>query len=142
MSTASITGTRVVVVEANWEVRRLFASMLVGPGATACVEARSPLAAAEVCRHPLDLVILDLAGGQTDAMHFLHHLRQGQFGEPAPPVLGIVPASQGAIRRLAREAGISGLLDKPLSAMELIAKARTAMAASGAGATRRLRPAD
>lgn len=112
---------RVLVVDANTHIRRLIGTLLRAMSIPGYAEARSPAdAAAQARRQPPDLVIVDLTGDPTEALLFVHRLRRGEFGNPAVPVLGMTAACHHAVLDYARASGVTDIIGKPVSAIEVI----------------------
>lgn len=115
---------RVLVIATSMHIRRLVITLLGALNIKACEEARTlPQAAAQVQRNLPDLIVLDLDGDATEAMLFAHRLRRGEFGQGTPPVLGLSLSDHHAMLQMAWEAGISEIVTKPLSALEILHRA-------------------
>lgn len=114
---------RVLVIDASAHIRRLIGTLLRAVSIPAFVEARNPAEAVlRVAEGPLDLVIADLSGDPTEVLMFVHHLRRGEFGDAAVPVLGMIPACHHAVLDYARDAGVTEMIGKPVSAIEVIGR--------------------
>ncbi len=114
-------GARVIVVDANAHIRRLIATLLATIGVQEVTEARTPAAAVPLMlRAPPDLVVLDWGGDPTDAVLFLHRLRRGELLSAPVPVLALAARSSPTAADEARQAGVDGVVAKPLSALDLI----------------------
>jgi CheY-like chemotaxis protein len=112
---------RVAVVDANAHIRRLIVTLLGALTVRDTVEARTPTAAtAQLLKKPVDLVILDWNGDETEVVLFVHRLRRGEFGHPDTPVLALSTSTHHAVLERAYESGIDDVIAKPVSALDVI----------------------
>jgi two-component system phosphate regulon response regulator PhoB len=115
---------RVLVIDANAHIRRLIATLLGALSIKDVAQARSPEAAVAMMLDKIpDLVIVDWAADATEALLFVHRLRQGELGDRRLPILALSPSTHHAVLEQAWEAGIDEVIAKPISALELIHRA-------------------
>ena len=116
---------RVLVVDANAHIRRLIATLLQALSVGEVREARNPAAAlAMMLDRPPHLIIADFAGDATELVLFMHRIRRGELVDSRTPVLGLAGSTHHAVLEQAREAGIDDVVAKPISALEIIQRAR------------------
>ncbi|BAE49363.1 Response regulator consisting of a CheY-like receiver domain and a winged-helix DNA-binding domain [Paramagnetospirillum magneticum AMB-1] len=88
------------------------------------IEARTPQQAGPLmAEHAPHLVIMDWSDDPTEGVLFLHRLRRGEIGRADVPVLAISPTLHHAVLESAVETGIDEIIAKPISAVEIIARA-------------------
>lgn len=120
---------RVLVIDASAHMRRLVITLMAALGIRSCEEARTTvLAVPLILKNLPDLIVIDLGGDATEAMLFVHRLRRGEFGDRHTPVLGISPSNHHAMLELAWESGVSEVITKPISAIEVIQRAGALLA--------------
>ena len=114
----------IMVIDANAHMRRLIGTVLGAVPGAEVVEARSPIAARPLMaeRNP-NLVIMDWSGDHTDGVLFVHHLRRGDLGRCDVPVLALSATLHHAVLEQAQDVGIDDVIAKPISAVEIIARA-------------------
>jgi two-component system phosphate regulon response regulator PhoB len=114
----------VLIIEPNAHMRRLIATLMAAVPAHDVVEARTPhQAAALMAERAPHLVIMDWSDDPTEGVLFLHRLRRGEIGHAKVPVLGISATLHHAVLESAEESGIDDIIAKPISAVEIIARA-------------------
>lgn len=120
-----LTDLRVLVVDANAHIRRLIATLLGALSIKDVDEARDPAAALPLmATRPPHLIIADFAGDATDTVLFVHRIRRGELVDARTPVLALADSTHHAVLEQAREAGIDDVIAKPISAIEVIQRAR------------------
>ena len=114
----------VLIIEPNAHMRRLIGTLMGAVPAHELVEARTPhQAAALVAERTPHLVIMDWSDDPTEGVLFLHRLRRGEIGRADVPVLAITTTLHHAVLESAVESGIDDIIAKPISAVEIIARA-------------------
>ena len=122
---------RVLVVDANAHIRRLIATLLEAISVKEVREASNPAAAVPMMLDtPPDLIIADFAGDATETVLFMHRLRRGELAGSHIPVLALAGSTHHAVLEQAWEAGIDDVIAKPISALEVIQRARHLLEAS------------
>jgi two-component system phosphate regulon response regulator PhoB len=114
----------VLIIEPNAHMRRLIGTLMGAVPAHEVLEARTPQQAmALMTEHVPHLVIMDWSNDPTEGVLFVHRLRQGEIGRADVPVLAISPTLHHAVLETAVESGIDDVIAKPISAVEIIARA-------------------
>ncbi|EME70605.1 response regulator [Paramagnetospirillum caucaseum] len=114
----------VLIIEPNAHMRRLIGILMGAVPAHEVIEARTPQqAAALVAERAPHLVIMDWSDDPTEGVLFVHRLRRGEIGRADVPILAISPTLHHAVLESAGESGIDEIIAKPISAVEIIARA-------------------
>ncbi|ARJ64712.1 response regulator [Magnetospirillum sp. ME-1] len=114
----------VLIIEPNAHMRRLIGTLMGAVPAHEVVEARTPQQAeALVASRTPQLVIMDWSDDPTEGVLFVHRLRRGEIGRADVPILAISPSLHHAVLESAVETGIDDIIAKPISAVEIIARA-------------------
>lgn len=116
--------TTVMIIEPNAHMRRLIGTLMGAVPSAQVIEARTPQQAESLLTEtPPHLVIMDWSGDQTEGLLFVHRLRRGEIGRADVPVLALSPSLHHAVLEAAVESGIDEIIAKPISAVEIIARA-------------------
>lgn len=125
MGLNELTDIRVLVVDANAHIRRLIATLLGALSIKNVHEARNPDAAVSLMLdNPPHLIITDFANDATETVLFVHRIRRGELVDEHTPVLAMAGSTHHAVLEQAWEAGIDDVIAKPISAIEVIQRAR------------------
>jgi DNA-binding response OmpR family regulator len=112
----------VLLIEDNVHFRLLLRTVLTSMGMDAIREAYDGEHALSLLREaPADLLILDWKMAPMDGLSFVRKLRRCPGAmKPEVPVLMVTGHADDYLRCQARDAGIDGVMAKPVSAKELI----------------------
>ncbi|WP_158240541.1 response regulator [Telmatospirillum siberiense] len=122
--TFSFHGVHVLLVGNNQHMRRLLRTILASSGADEIREARDGQEAIEAARlDPPGLIIAEWSMGPMNGLEMTRYIRRSQKS-PAPhaPIILLTGAGVGGdLQAVAREAGVSETIAKPLHAEVLLA---------------------
>jgi DNA-binding response OmpR family regulator len=115
---------RVLLVDDNASMRTIVATILKSGGAIVVREAEDGWAAVEaLARFPADLVITDMNMAGLDGVAFTRLVRRGETpADRRLPILMMTGHTARARVFEARDAGVSELIAKPLTARALLAR--------------------
>jgi DNA-binding response OmpR family regulator len=115
-----MTGTRVLIVDDEAQIRRALRTGLSGHGYTVETAEDGEAALAAIATHPHDVVVLDLVMPGIDGFEVLHQLRAWS----RLPVIVLSAHGQERDKVEALDLGADDYLTKPFSPRELVARVR------------------
>lgn len=120
---------RILLVEDNPHMRTLLAGILRGLGVTRIVEAADGAQGLQMLRdHAIDVVLTDLSMQPLDGIDFVRLLRSApESANPMTPVVMITGHSTMARVSAARDAGVSEILTKPVTARGVVERLHQAV---------------
>ncbi len=114
---------KALIVEDNSNMRSLLRALLNSVGIIDVAEATHGQAGIEALRRRPDLVLTDLAMKPMDGLEFTRYIRNDQFSpNPFVPVIMITGHTEKHRVEAARDAGVTELLAKPITAGNLFAR--------------------
>ncbi len=125
---ASISDIHVLMVDDNREMRFLLRCLLRAGGVISITEAETAPEAIEIMRaQPVDLVIVDWMMQPIDGLTFTRMVRSTDSPNPYVPLLMLTAHTEMSRVALARDAGVSGFVRKPISASVLYQRMTAAL---------------
>lgn len=117
-------GLKALIVEDNQHMRSLLRALLNSAGITEVSEAAQGAAGIEILRQRKpDLVLTDLAMKPMDGLAFTRYVRTDpQSPNPFVPIIMITGHTEKARVEQARDAGVTELLAKPVTAGHMFAR--------------------
>jgi two-component system, chemotaxis family, chemotaxis protein CheY len=149
MQKYNLSQVNVLIIDSNWNMRRLVGTALEGYGiqnVEFAADGREGLN--KLVRLPIDLVICEYRLGRINGIDLTRKIRRSRKKfDPFVPILLLTADTEEGVVAAARDAGISGVIAKPVSAeylyrhiVELIERPRQFVRTSGfIGPDRRLR---
>jgi CheY-like chemotaxis protein len=124
MSGAGFETLKALVVEDNRHMRALLRELLHAIGIQDVVEAADGHAAIELMHNRKnDLVLSDMAMRPMDGIEFTHHIRNSDHSpNPFVPIIMITGHTEKHRVEMARDAGVTEFLAKPVTAQNLFAR--------------------
>jgi two-component system KDP operon response regulator KdpE len=123
-----MTGTRVLIVDDEAQIRRALRTGLSGHGYTVETAEDGEAALAAIATHPHDVVVLDLVMPGIDGFEVLHQLRAWS----RLPVIVLSAHGQERDKVEALDLGADDYLTKPFGMGELLARLRAVLRRAGA----------
>ncbi len=125
---ASISDIHVLMVDDNRDMRFLLRCLLRAGGVISITEAETAPDAIEIMRaQPVDLVIVDWMMQPIDGLAFTRMVRCPESPNPYVPLLMLTAHTEMSRVALARDAGVSGFVRKPISASVLYQRMSAAL---------------
>jgi len=126
---ASISDIHVLMVDDNREMRFLLRCLLRAGGVISITEALTASEGIEIMRaQPVDLVIVDWMMQPVDGLAFTRMVRcAGESPNPYVPLLMVTAHTEVSRVAMARDAGVSGFVRKPISARILYQRMTAAL---------------
>lgn len=124
MSGAAFNTLKALIVEDNAHMRVLLRELLNTAGIRDISEAGNGAAALHVMRErKCDLILSDLAMGPMDGIEFTRHVRTSESSQnPFVPIIMITGHTERHRVEMARDAGVTEFLAKPITAKSLYAR--------------------
>src|SRR5262245_28207959 len=125
----SFSNTHVLVVDDNEQMRLLLRCLMRAGGIVHISEAETAAQALEVMRAArVDLTILDWEAAPVDGLAFARMLRSDASSpNPFMPLLMLTAHTEASRVAAARDAGVTGILKKPIDARLLFARVASAL---------------
>ncbi len=123
-----LSNIHVLIVDDNAPMRFLLRCLMRAGGVCQVTEAETPAYALEIMRvAPVDLIVLNWDMAPIDGLAFARMLRWDEAGpNPFVPVLMLTARTQERVAA-ARDAGVTGLVEKPISARVLFERIASAL---------------
>ncbi|MET0181726.1 MAG: response regulator [Caulobacterales bacterium] len=120
---------RILVVDDNRNMRYIVREMLKAAGMPRIAEAESAQSALSIAsRFPIDLAIIDWQMAPVDGVELTKMIRNGAAGPNAETKILIMTAHTELARvAAARDAGVHGMLRKPITARLLLSRVSSAL---------------